>query len=68
MYDAYIRVVQLMNRPLRGFKQSVPYLVIGVQTCRLDHYTSCGLVNVQEKFHGGTVDVQAPTGFLIIST
>ena len=68
MYRTSFRVVQLMYRPLRGFKQSVPYLVVSVQTCRLDHYTSCGEGNVHDKFQGCTVDVQADTGFLTICT
>ena len=50
----------------RSFKQSVPYLVVGVQTSRLDQYTSCGVDNVHDKFQSCTVDVQAATGFLII--
>ena len=50
----------------RSFKQSVPYLVVGVQTSRLDQYTSCSVDNVHDKFQGCTVDVQAATGFLII--
>ena len=62
------RIVQLMYRPLRGFQQSVPNLVVGVQTCCLDHYTSCVVGNVHDKFQDCTVDVQAATGFLTIST
>ena len=57
-----------MYKPLRGFKQSVPNLIVGVQTCRLDHYTSNCVGNVHNKFQGGTVDVQAATVFLTIST
>ena len=41
-----------------GFQQSVPYLVVGVQTCRLDHDTSCSVRNEHKKFQGCTVDVQ----------
>ena len=52
-----------MYSPLLGFKQSVPNLVVGVQTCCLDNYTSCGVGNVHDKFQGCTVDVQAATGF-----
>ena len=52
-----------MYRPLRGFKQSVPYLVIGVQTCCLDYYTSCSVGNVHKNFQGCTVDVQAAMVF-----
>ena len=33
MYTIRFRFVQLMYRTLRGFKQSVPKLVVGVQTC-----------------------------------
>ena len=56
-------VVQLMYRPQRSSKQSVPYLVVGVQTSSLDQYTSCGVDNVHIKFQGFTVDVQATTEF-----
>ena len=63
MHTTSLRVVQLMYRPLRGFQQSVPNLVVGVQTCCLDHYTSCGVGKVQDKIQGCTVDVQAATGF-----
>ena len=51
-----------------GFQQSVPNLVLGVQTFSLDDYTSCGVGNVRHKFQRCTVDVQAATGFSIIST
>ena len=57
-----------MYKPLRGYKQSVPNLIVGVQTCRLDHYTSNCVGNVHNKFQGCTVDVQAATVFLTIST
>ena len=67
MHTPSFRVVQLMYRPLQGFQQSVPNLVIGVQTCRLYHYTLCIVGNVQDKFQGCTVDVQAITGFLTFS-
>ena len=40
MYDTSFRVVQLMYRQLRGFQQSVPYLVVGVQTFCLENNTS----------------------------
>ena len=62
------RVVQLMYRPLQGYEQSVPKVLVGVQTCPLDHYTSSGIGNVYDKFQGFTVDVQAATGLLTIST
>ena len=68
MYTTSLSVVHLMYRPLHGFYQSVPNLVVSAQTCRLDHYTSCGEGNVHDKFQGSAVDVQAATGFLIIST
>ena len=68
MHTTSLRVVQLMYRPLRGFQQSVPNLVVGVQTCCLDHYTSFGVGNVHDKFQDCTVDVQAATEFLTIRT
>ena len=58
----------MMYRPLRSFKQSVPYLVVDVQSCFLDHYTLYSVGNVHSKFKGFTVDVQAATKFLTIST
>ena len=67
MYTSF-RVVQLMYKSLRGFSQSVPFLVIDVQTCCLDHYTLYSVYNEHVKFQGCTVDVQAATGFLTIST
>ena len=57
-----------MYKPLRGFQQSVPNLVVGVQICRLDHYTSDCVGNVHNKFKGCTIDVQAATVFLTIIT
>ena len=42
-------------------KQSVPNLVVGVQTCCLDQYTSYGAGNMYDKFQGRTVDVQDST-------
>ena len=68
MYTTSFRVVQLMYRTLWGFQQLVPYLVIGVQTCCLDYYTSCNAGNVRHKSQGCTVDVQAAMAFSIIST
>ena len=62
------RVVQLMYRPPRCIQQSVPNLVVDVQARRLDNYTLCIVGNVQDKFHGCTVDVQAATAFITIST
>ena len=63
MYNTSFRVVQLMYRPLLGFKQSVPNLVVGVQTFLLYHGTVYEVGNVQYKFQGCVVDVQAVTGF-----
>ena len=63
MYDTSFRVVQLMNWTLLGFKQSVPNLVVGVQTFLLYHDTLYDVGNVHDKFQGCTVDVQAATGF-----
>ena len=63
MSTSSFRVVQLMYRLQRSFKQSVPYLVVGVQTIRLDQCTLCGVGNVHIKFKGCTVDVQATTEF-----
>ena len=63
MYKTSFRVVQLMYRPILCFQQSVPNLVVCVQTGRLYHYTLCIVGNVQDKFQGCTVDVQAATVF-----
>ena len=63
MYSTSFRVVQLMYRPLLGFKQSIHNLVAGVQTCLFDHDTVYDVGNVQYKFQGCAVDVQAFTGF-----
>ena len=68
MYTPNVSVVQLMYRPLRGFQQSVPNVVLCVQTCRSHHYTSCIVGNVHDKFQGCTVDVHAAMEFLTIST
>ena len=57
------RVVQLMYRPLLDYKQSVPNLAVGVQTCLFDHVTVYDVGNVHVNFQGCTVDVQAATGF-----
>ena len=46
-------------------KQSVLYLVEGVQSCRLDLYTSYGAGNIYDKFQGCTFDVQATAMILI---
>ena len=63
MYSTSFRVVQLMYRPLLGFKQSIHNLVAGVQTCLFDHDTVYDVGNVQYKFQGCAVDEQAVTGF-----
>ena len=52
-----------MYRSLLRFKQSVPNLVVGVQTYLLHHDTVYDVGNVHDKFQGCTVDVQAVTGF-----
>ena len=57
-----------MYSPLLSFKQSLPNLVVGVQTCLLDHDTVYDVGKVHDKFQGGTVDVQATTRLLTIST
>ena len=57
-----------MYRSLRGFRQSVPNLVVGVQSCCLDYYTSCGVGKVPDKIEGCTVDVQVAMEFLTICT
>ena len=56
-----------MYRPLLGFKQSVPNLVVVVYTSLFDHDTVYDVDNVHVKFQGCTVDAEAATGFLIIS-
>ena len=58
----------MMYRMLLNFKQSVPNLVVGVQSCLFDHHTVYDICIVHDKFQGCTVDVQAATGFLTIST
>ena len=63
MYDKSFRVVQLMYSPLLSFQQSVPNIVVVVQTCHFDHDTVYDVDNVQVKFQGCTVDVQAAMGF-----
>ena len=63
MYSTSLRFVQLMYRPLLGFKQSVHNVVVVVQTCHFDHDTVYDVGNVHVKFQGCTVDVQAATEF-----
>ena len=63
MYDTSFRVVQLMYSPLLGFKQSVPNLVVGVQTFLFNHDNVYDVDNVHVKFQCCTVDVQATTVF-----
>ena len=57
-----------MYRTLRGFQQSVPNLVVGVQICLSDHDTVYDVGNVHNKFQSCTVDVQDAMGLLTIST
>ena len=68
MYTTSLSIIQLMYKPLRVLQQSVPNLVVGVQTYRLDHYTSCGVGNVHDKFQSFRGDVRAATAFSTIST
>ena len=68
MYSTSLRVVQLMYRPLLGFKQSVHNLAVGVQTCLFYNDTVYDVGKVLDKFQGCTVDVQAATMLLTIST
>ena len=68
MYTRSFRVEQLMYRTLLGFKQSAHNLVVGVQTCLLEHDTVYDIGNVHDMFQGCTVDVQAATRLLRIST
>ena len=44
-----------------NLKQSVPNLVVGVQTCCLVQYTSYSAGKMYDKFQGCTVVVQAAT-------
>ena len=57
-----------MYRPLLGFKQLVPNLVVGVQTFLFNHNTVYDVGKGHDKFQGCTVDVQDATGLLTIST
>ena len=68
MYTTSFRVIQLMYRTLRGFKKSVPNLLVGVQTFLFNHDTVYDVGNVHDKFQGCTVDVQDATGLLTINT
>ena len=54
-------VVLSVWRPRTYFIQSVLNIVVGVQTCCLNQYTSYDVGNVQEKIQGCTVDVQVAT-------
>ena len=63
MYDTSFSVVQLMYSLLLSFKQSVPNLVVGVQSCLFDHHTVYDVCNVHDKFQGCTVDEQAAMSF-----
>ena len=68
MYTRSFRFLQLMYRPLLGFKQSVHNVVVVIRTCHYDHDTVYDVANAHVKFQGCTVDVQAATGFSLIST
>ena len=61
-YEGFL-VVNSVLRPRTYFIESVPNLVVGVQTCCLDQYTSYDVDNVHDKFKGCTVDVQVATVF-----
>ena len=50
-------------RPRTLFMELVHNLVVGVQTCCLDQYTSYKVGNMHDKFQGCTVDVQVATVF-----
>ena len=52
-----------MYSPLQGFQQSVPNVIVCVQTFRYHHYTLYIVGNIHDTFQGCTVDVQAATGF-----
>ena len=43
--------------------QSVPKLVVGVQTCCMVQYTSYKVGDMHDKFKGCTVDVHVATMF-----
>ena len=58
-----VLVVHSIWRPRTQFIQSVPNLVVGVQTCCLHQYTSYDVGNVHDKLQGCTVDVQVATVF-----
>ena len=61
-YEGFL-VVHSVWRPRTYFIQSVPNLVVAVQTCCLDQYTSYDVGNAYDKFQDCTVDVQVVTVF-----
>ena len=61
MYKTNFRVVQLMYRPLLCFQQSVANLVVGVQTCRLNHYRRFQIGTVIFHAHALSLNSQYPT-------
>ena len=61
-YEGFLVVLSVW-RPRTYFIQSVPNIVVGVQTCCLDQYTSYKVGNMHDKFQGCTVDVQVATVF-----
>ena len=61
-YEGFL-VVNSVVRPRTYFIKSVPNLVVGVQTCCFDQYTSYSVANTHDKFQGCTVYVQVATVF-----
>ena len=61
-YEGFL-VVHKAWRPRTYFIELVHNLVVGVQICCLDQYTSYDVGNVQDKLKGCTVDVQIATVF-----
>ena len=61
-YEGFL-VVNSVLRPRTYFIESVPNLVVGVQTYFLDQYTSYDVGNVHDKFQGCAVDVQVARVF-----
>ena len=50
-----------MFTPTHLIEQSVPYLVVGVQSCYLNQYTLYNVRIMYDKFQGCTVIAQAVT-------
>ena len=61
-YEGFL-VVNSVIRLRTYFIKSVPHLVVGVQTCCLDQYTSYNVANMHDKFQVCTVYVQVVTVF-----